>query len=335
MGIYDRDYMDGSEDSRYGSAGARRFNALSVMIIINIAVWMLWQFSHTNPALANFLRDHFTVSPDGVFNHFRFHTLLTANISHESLSHIFFNLLFLYFLGQEVELRYGRRNFYVIYGFTAFMTGIGCVGVDMLKSSMFQLSAVPTLGASGCVMGVGVIAAFLDPNRLLYIFGLIPIKLKWLISFYILFDLLRMVGPEDGIAHSGHLSGALGGLLFYHFDLRVFGSAGRSHVGILYRIKNWFRRKPDLRIVEKRKRASATQADDFEKSLVASVQRKRAASDEKDIDSRPSTSNLKIDPQTAERVDGLLDKIHRAGLHSLTEEERDFLKNSSQKYKKT
>jgi len=106
MGIYDRSYMDGTEDSRYGSAGERRFSAVAILVGINVVVWLLWQFARTNPELGRFLVDHFTVSPYGVLKEYRFHTLITANFSHEDLFHIFFNMLFFWFLAQEVELRY-------------------------------------------------------------------------------------------------------------------------------------------------------------------------------------------------------------------------------------
>jgi len=49
-----------------------------------------------------------------------------------------------------------------------------------------------------------------------------------------------------------------------------------------------------------------------------------------------STSHIsgRVDAATAERVDQLLDKIHKDGIQNLTEEERDFLTRSSQKYKR-
>jgi len=319
MGIYDRTYMDGTEDR---NSGERRFSAVAVILIINVVVWVLWQFARTNPSLESFLAQNFTVSPAGVLRQYHFHTLLTANISHIELFHVAFNMLFFWFLAQEVEVRYGRRNLYWVYFLTSLLTGLGYITVDLLKSQMFQAGSTPALGASGCVMGVGVIAAFLDPDRPINFMGFIPIKLKWLISFYVLADLLGTLGSNSGVGHAGHLGGALGGFLFYWFDLRLFGSPGRSTAGILHTLRSWFRRKPKLRLVEKRPPAG----EDYEaQPVVTSSRPKRAAAS-------ASTSN--VDAETSRRVDELLDKIRHDGMGALTQEEKDFLQASSEKYKR-
>ncbi|HYF51512.1 MAG TPA: rhomboid family intramembrane serine protease [Planctomycetota bacterium] len=322
MGIYDREYMDGTDDSPYGSAAERRFSGVSVLIIINIVVWVLWQFAQTNLSLKVFLLDHFTCSPQGVLRDYRLWTLWTASISHEGLFHVAFNMLFFWFLGQEVELRYGRRNFYWIYFLTAFLTGLGYVGVELLKANMFIAEPHAALGASGCVMGVGVIAAFLDPDRPINVWGIIPVKLKWLVGFYVFADILGMVGSPSGIGHAGHLGGALGGFVFYWFDLRLFGSPGRSNVGMLHTIRGWFRRKPKLRVVEKR-----VPDENLEVEKVATSSRPKQAA----AGARPTPS---VDAETSRRVDELLDKIHREGMGALTQEEKDFLNASSEKYKR-
>src|SRR5262249_43648619 len=49
---------------------------------------------------------------------------------------------------------------------------------------------------------------------------------------------------------------------------------------------------------------------------------------------RPLTMTAHVDPETARRVDELLAKISREGMGALSSEEQDFLKRSSEKYKK-
>jgi hypothetical protein len=45
MGISDRGYMFESEEGTYDRFGARRFTAVNTLIIINIIVWVFWQFA--------------------------------------------------------------------------------------------------------------------------------------------------------------------------------------------------------------------------------------------------------------------------------------------------
>jgi hypothetical protein len=155
------------------------------------------------------------------------------------------------------------------------------------------------------------------------------VKLKWLVTIYITMDLLGVIQiGEDfaggGVARAAHLGGALAGAIFYKFDLRIFGSPGRTQVGFWYRISGWFRRKPKLRVVEKRI------PEELPRETVAQRSGRATAS----AGAAPRPNNRAVDAATASRVDQLLAKISEKGINALTDEERAFLKASSEKYKK-
>ena len=329
MGIYDRGYMTEGEESA-GYAG-RRYSDVIVLMVINLLVWVAWQFSRDNLSLHQFMHSHFLLKPATVVHYFQIHTLVTAAFSHIGIGHFFFNMLFFWYLGEDVERIYGYRNTYWLYIFTALGASLAFVGLDALKTSG-QFGSSAMLGASGAVMGVAVVAAFFDPNKPIAFMGFIPMKLKWLVALYIGFDLLSLGGSADkfertitgagAIAHIAHLGGALAGLLFYKLDLRMFGSPGREKAGFWNRIRKIFRKKPRLRRVERR------QPEEVAAEAVATRRHSsRAAAQHAPLNSR-------VDPATSERVDELLVKISRQGMDSLTEEERQFLKHSSEKYKK-
>jgi membrane associated rhomboid family serine protease len=78
-----------------------------------------------------------------------------------------------------------------------------------------------TVGASGAVFGVLFAFGYLFPNlRLMLLFPPIPIKAKWFILFYGLFELISGIqnSAGDNVAHFAHL----GGMLFAFILLRLW-----------------------------------------------------------------------------------------------------------------
>lgn len=313
MGVSDRYYMNGTEES--ANFAGRRFTAVNVLIIINVLVWIAWQIAKSNPDLMDAMTDHFLVSPQGVLQDYRVHTLLTSALSHRDLAHIFWNLLFFWALGEDVERIYGYRNFMWLYAFCGIVASASQVGVEVLHRS-----GVPALGASGAVMGVAIVAAFFDPNRPIVVY-LVTIPLKWLVLIYIMFDIFGTFDGGGPVAHAAHLGGAFAGFMYYQLDLRLFSSPGRADVGLASMLRRLFRRKPSLRVRDV--------PEELPREPVAKAERVgRAAAGS----SRPPARN--VDAATSQRVDELLEKISREGIGALSDEERSFLKESSQKYKK-
>jgi membrane associated rhomboid family serine protease len=76
-----------------------------------------------------------------------------------------------------------------------------------------------TLGASGAVFGCATAFAYLFPNTVFLIYYIIPLKAKWAIPGYIVFELFSAVrnSAGDNIAHVAHLGGALVGFLLVYF----------------------------------------------------------------------------------------------------------------------
>ncbi|MCT4600361.1 MAG: rhomboid family intramembrane serine protease [Marinifilaceae bacterium] len=75
---------------------------------------------------------------------------------------------------------------------------------------------VPTVGASGAIFGVLVGFGVLFPNtELLLLFPPIPIKAKYVIGVYIIFELFMAMqnSAGDNVAHFAHLGGAIIGYL--------------------------------------------------------------------------------------------------------------------------
>lgn len=84
----------------------------------------------------------------------------------------------------------------------------------------------PMVGASGAVFGVLFAFGYLFPNTLLYFYFFIPIKAKWFIAFYALFELYAGIrnSADDNVAHFAHL----GGMLFAFVLLKIWNSRYRQ-----------------------------------------------------------------------------------------------------------
>jgi membrane associated rhomboid family serine protease len=76
-----------------------------------------------------------------------------------------------------------------------------------------------TLGASGAVFGCLAAFGYLFPNTYIYLYFFLPLKAKWFVLLYTLFELTMAVRSSagDNIAHAAHLGGAVVGLAMVYF----------------------------------------------------------------------------------------------------------------------
>jgi membrane associated rhomboid family serine protease len=89
-----------------------------------------------------------------------------------------------------------------------------------------QVMASPMVGASGALFGILFAFAYLFPNtELMLLFFPFPIKAKYFVFFYALYELYSGVHrtPGDNVAHFAHLGGLLIG-----FIILKFWESGRS-----------------------------------------------------------------------------------------------------------
>jgi len=110
--------------------------------------------------------------------------------------------------GSELEYHFGSREFLKYY----CITGIGAGIITVLTSPH---SLVPTIGASGAIFGLLLAYALYFPDRLIYVWFLIPIKAKHLVIILGAIDFMAAFShTSTGIAHFAHLGGLLVGYLY-------------------------------------------------------------------------------------------------------------------------
>ncbi len=140
-----------------------------------------------------------------VLNHFYIWQLLTSMFIHFGIIHLTFNMLALYFLGNVVEMSFGRKKFLLIFIISGLAGNIA--SLFLLKYLPFIGSArfvdlTPSAGASGAIFGLlGAIASLGRRNGNLFSS----------IVFVVLIFLINSFLP--GVNLFAHLFGLLAGFI--------------------------------------------------------------------------------------------------------------------------
>jgi len=196
---------------RAGSTVKQIIVVTSVAYVIQYLLYAFWGVS---------LQRYLGVQADQVVERFWVWQVFTYMFLHSvgSAWHLIFNMLVVYWAGSEVERILGRRRFLTLYLGGGIAGGLAYCVTQYLAGS----HNIPAVGASAAVMALLVVFAIYFPNRLVYVFFLVPVKVKHLVLILIGIDLLHSMGPRfTGVAHTAHLGGALFGYLHWRFTPTV------------------------------------------------------------------------------------------------------------------
>lgn len=92
-----------------------------------------------------------------------------------------------------------------------------------LISKYYWTAHVAVVGASGAVFGIILAFGMMFPNSKIYLYFAIPIKAKWFVIGYGIFEFVSGIsGIQSGIAHFAHL----GGMLFGYLMIRYWKKRG-------------------------------------------------------------------------------------------------------------
>lgn len=132
---------------------------------------------------------------------------LTSGFLHVDMSHLFVNMLTLYFFANVVIFNMGAAQFLLIY--------LGSLLLGNLFAYFFHKEEpyYTAVGASGAVMGILYSAILLQPDMMLGLFFIIPIPAYVFGIGYLLYTLYGMRSRQDNIGHDAHFGGAMGGYI--------------------------------------------------------------------------------------------------------------------------
>ncbi|MDB5138209.1 MAG: rhomboid family intrarane serine protease [Mucilaginibacter sp.] len=146
----------------------------------------------------------------------RFWTPVTYMFMHAGVFHILFNMLWLYWFGQIFEEYLGNKRtlgLYLMGGLAGALLFIVCFNIFPFFTHVNAAAYTSMVGASASVMAIMVATATLLPDYTIPLILIGPVKLKWLVVFFIVIDFLGIVGPNAG-GEIAHLGGALIGFIY-------------------------------------------------------------------------------------------------------------------------
>jgi membrane associated rhomboid family serine protease len=308
MALSDRDYY------RPGGFGGFSFfpPVIKNLLIINGAVFLLMlimqNMSFDGMSAEDIIFRWFALMPLG--HGFEVWQLISYQFLHGGFTHILFNMFALWMFGAEIENILGSRKFLLFY----LLCGIGGGLLHLFLSPVLSTQLAPTIGASGAVFGVMIAFALMFPNRLIFIYFLIPVKAKYLIFFLVLIEVFSvdssMKGVDSSIAHLAHIGGALTGLIFILLDKDI-------HVAL----KDMFRTT---------KKSSTFFGSGYGPSTFSNPFAKK---DKQVEDANYYDINNKEEEITQEEIDRILDKIAATGYQNLSEKEKKILFEASKRIK--
>jgi membrane associated rhomboid family serine protease len=274
------------------------------LLITNTAIFILmWFFSafHFNGiSLHMVLTTIFGLMPFG----YGFYPwqLLTYQFLHADFWHLFFNMVFgLWMFGMEVEHVWGPKKFLIYYLSCGVAAGLS----QLILSPIFEPALGPTIGASGAIYGVMIAFATMFPDRYIFLYFLIPVKVKYFVIILIVFGVMS-VGGQGNVANLAHLGGAVAGYLYILYDRRQL-TRGRSQGTF----QSWMSSAPWSR--------PTSSAGDVVDAKVFDI------NESKSFESKQKPDELQI------RIDEILDKISKSGYQSLSEEEKKILFEASKR----
>jgi len=239
-------------------------------------------------------------------------TIGTYMFVHAWLAHLAFNMFTLWMFGPRLEQAWGTRSFVQFY----LWCGFGGAVTHLLLA---QHSSV--IGASGAISGVLVAYALRWPDEEVYIFGVIPMKSRWLVAAMLAMNIIFALSPSSRIDWTAHVGGMAFGWIF----LKLYA------VGGIKRVRGWVSAVPDepedMPRAVPRNRAPMRDRGGSVDEVVA---RSNAIvlRESKPVQHVPKQETPK---EYAARVNRVLDKISQQGMNSLTRDERRLLEEMSRK----
>jgi len=151
----------------------------------------------------------FSFTPTKIFS--KPWTFITSIFLHANFTHLFYNMLALFFFGIYLENLIGRKNYIKIF----LISGL-------LGNLLFLLTTpnpeIPAVGASGAIYGIIGTLASLKPYAIIYVY-FVPMPLIVAAFLWAIGSFVGMFFPSY-IAHAAHLGGLLFGFLYGEYIKR-------------------------------------------------------------------------------------------------------------------
>ena len=189
---------------------------LQKLIVINIIFFIiplllntfLWLFELKDISIL----DYFVVEADLMSLIFKPWSLITYGFLHGSFSHLFWNMIMLFYFGNILVNYFGDKRL-----LNVFFNGILFGGIIYIISynlfPVFTGISSKMIGSSAGVMAILFYITSYNPNHTIRLF-FVNVKLLYIAVFLLLMDIIQIPVENSG-GHIAHLGGALIGFLMF------------------------------------------------------------------------------------------------------------------------
>lgn len=274
-----------------------RLNIAEKLIAINVLVYIV---NGLVPFLLgiskNSIVQWFELPNDIVEIAFQPWSIVTYSFFHNSIGHLFWNMLLIYFVGRIFLNLFDIKRFLNVYILGVILGGLFFVLGYNIFPAFFNMNAY-LIGASAGASAVLIFICTYLPNQEVRVV-FFNVKLWYIGAFVVLTDLIQLPISNSG-GHLAHLGGAFLGYL-YASQLVKGNDIGSGFSKFMDSVVNLFKRsekKAPMKTVYKNKatRNSASSTVDYDKKT------------------------------HQKKIDAILDKISKSGYESLSKLEKDFL----------
>jgi membrane associated rhomboid family serine protease len=275
------------------------------LIIINLAIFVVTALTNSfAPAFYQGTLVHWIAVPgDPISLLFKPWTIFTYMFVHAGLSHIFWNMVILYWFGRIVGDMIGDKHILPIY----IVGGLaGAAAYILSYYFLFNVVGSYMVGASAAIMALVIIAGRINPDKELNLILIGPVKIKFVILVFILIDMISIGSNSNTGGHIAHIGGMVMGWFYYNqigqgrdIETRINGIL--SWIGDVFSTDAAPRKKSPLKVK-------------FKSDKIKTMS-----------DYRSSNDSLQ------QEVDKILEKIKRKGYDSLTDAEKETLYQASKK----
>lgn len=232
-------------------------------------------------------------------------TLITYMFVHEGFWHLVWNMVGLNIFGKIVGDLLNDRKVFPLY----LLGGIaGALLLLLIAPLMTHIGYGNMRGASAGVLAIAMAGAMVAPDYNIRLLLIGNVRLKYIVMFFIIFDLIGSQGNNNAGGHIGHLGGIMMGALFVYLlrngrDLSIPINDGLDWISGLVETKSKAKsHRPVLKVEHRSDRL------------------------------RPKVSTSpELDEDFDATLDNILEKIKVKGYNKLTAAEKDFLTKASQK----
>lgn len=200
---------------------SRQYSVTTWLIIINVAVFIiafiLMAFFEPEEVFK-----YLAIQPNLFFSGYIW-TLITSMFMHANLTHLFVNMISLFFIGNFIEKLIGRKRYFWLYMISGIIAGLffvffafylGSTNPESFPYRIFGSPEIFAVGASGAIFALGGLLAILTPKLKVYVFFILPMQMWFAMVVLLLVLWAASIGAGLPFGNTAHLGGLLVGVFY-------------------------------------------------------------------------------------------------------------------------